>query len=63
MERGKWIKFSNGTGGSNCVEVMFGHTDVVYVRNSRHPNGIKLPFTMREWESFIEGAKQGVFDV
>lgn len=62
MKPGEWIKFSNGTGGSNCVEVMLGHTGAVYVRHSKRPSGERLAFTPDEWDSFLAGVRQGVFD-
>lgn len=63
METGKWIKFSNGTGGSNCVEVQRGYTGVVMVRDSERPDGEVLIFTPAQWESFLEGVRAGTFDL
>lgn len=58
-----WIKspYSNGTGGSNCVEVK-SDSDYVYVRNSREPNGALLVFTHAEWNAFCAGMTAGTFD-
>jgi len=63
MERMKWTKFSNGTGGSNCVEVLYGNTGVVYVRDSKAPSAATLAFTRDEWASFLEGVRKGAFDL
>ncbi len=65
MIKGEWRKssFSNGTGGSNCVEVaQFVDLDgLVSVRHSKYPNGIRVTFTPDEWRAFIAGVKAGEF--
>ncbi len=73
MLRNEWIKSgrSNGTGGSNCVEVMLrdgilGMGDEIRVRDSKeNGSGIQatLIFTPDEWIAFVEGAKRGEFDI
>lgn len=64
IESGKWKKStrSNGTGGSNCVEVTANPAGTVYVRNSRERRVITA-FTPAEWEAFIAGVKDGEFDL
>ncbi len=65
MKPDTWVKSSrsNGTGGSNCVEVRTASiTGDVFVRNSRNPAGEMLAFSPAEWLAFIEGAKAGEFD-
>ena len=62
----EWRKssFSNGTGGSNCVEVGRSGEDIL-VRDSKQ-NGTDaqpcLSFTPDEWRAFIAGVKAGEFD-
>lgn len=53
---------SNGTGGSNCVEVaeIFGDNTVA-VRNSKAPQ-VAVLFTGAEWDAFVESVKLGEFD-
>ncbi len=63
MERMKWKKWSNGTGGSNCVEVLYGNTGVVYVRDSKSPAASTLAFSRDEWNSFLDGVRNGAFDL
>jgi hypothetical protein len=46
----------------NCVEVAFVEGAIV-VRDSRHPDGPQLIFTPNEWDAFVEGAKDGEFDL
>jgi hypothetical protein len=48
--------------GENCVEVALAEGGVA-VRDSRHPEGPILLFTHAEWEAFVEGAKDGEFDL
>lgn len=66
MDKG-WIKSSrsNGSGGSNCVEVKIGSMPdgSVLVRDSKNPTGGSLVFTQDEWRAFIDGAKAGEFDI
>jgi hypothetical protein len=67
-----WKKssFSNGTGGSNCVEVITVGSDnlqgYISVRDSKE-NGSEiqatLTFTRDEWSAFIKGVKNGEFDI
>ncbi|WP_430641000.1 DUF397 domain-containing protein [Couchioplanes caeruleus] len=58
-----WRKssYSNGNGGSNCVEVAHVGTAVA-VRDSKYPSGPSLLFTPQEWTAFLAGAKDGEFD-
>ncbi len=64
MEKGIWKKSSrsNGTGGSNCVEVV-DNTYEILVRDSKFPHDGVLSFTQAEWKAFIEGVKLGEFDI
>lgn len=62
MEK-EWIKspYSNGTGGSNCVEVKSDKPHCVHIRNSRRPE-TELCFTRDEWNAFCAGMTAGTFD-
>jgi Domain of unknown function (DUF397) len=57
-----WCKASASNGSSACVEVRFVG-DGVGVRNSRHPYGPTLRFTLDEWRAFVEGVRAGEFDL
>ena len=37
--------------------------EAVAVRDSRQPEGPVLLFTQAEWDAFVEGAKDGEFDL
>ena len=63
LEGAEWRK-SNRSGpySDNCVEVAFVD-DVIAVRDSKNPTGPVLLFTQSEWDAFVEGAKDGEFDL
>lgn len=64
-----WRKSSHSNGQANCVEIAVIPTgevagDCVFaVRHSKVLHGPKLVFTRAEWEAFIDGAKEGEFDL
>jgi hypothetical protein len=57
-----WRKSTRSGVSGNCVEVA-RLKDTVAVRDSKHPTGPTLMFTPAEWEAFIDGAKEGEFDL
>ena len=58
-----WHKSTrSGTHTDNCVEVAFVGEAIV-VRDSRNPDAAQLVFTPNEWDAFVEGAKDGEFDL
>lgn len=63
LEDPDWEKasFSNGNGGSNCVEVAYLDAGTA-VRDSKNPDGPALVFTPSEWDAFLAGARNGEFD-
>lgn len=63
MNELKWIKSSksNGSGGSNCVEVAQLEDGGVAIRDSKHPTVPALVFTRAEWEAFVAGVEAGEF--
>lgn len=63
-----WRKstFSNPSG--NCLEVAEKDGSIViqglvHVRDSKHPKGGMLQFTKNEWTAFIDGVRQGEFNL
>ena len=58
-----WRKSTrSGPWTDNCVEVAFVDSAIV-VRDSTSPDGPFLVFTAEEWDAFVDGAKDGEFDV
>lgn len=58
-----WIMSSRSTGnGGSCVEARRS-ADMIEVRNSKKRDAGTVSFTLEEWDSFLDGAKKGEFDV
>jgi hypothetical protein len=48
--------------GATCVETKFTR-DTVYVRNNLRPNAGTATFTFEEWRVFVDGVRDGDYDV
>ena len=60
----RWRKSSySGNGGGNCVEVASNLPDMVAVRDSKNPDGLRLGCTREAWSEFLQSIKQGEFDL
>jgi Domain of unknown function (DUF397) len=66
LSNAEWLRSEEGDPDDEHVEIAFvEHTDektYVAMRNSKHPEGPVLVFTMAEWDAFVLGAKDGEFD-
>jgi hypothetical protein len=56
-----WKKSSFSNGTTDCVELA-SNDGMVYVRDSKDPEGPTLGFTKTEVLAFLRGAKAGEFD-
>jgi hypothetical protein len=56
-----WNKSSH-SGNNGCVEVAHGD-DQIAVRDSKDPSGPMLLFTPRAWRAFLDGVRDGEFDL
>ncbi|GIF95124.1 DUF397 domain-containing protein [Catellatospora citrea] len=57
-----WRKSTrSGAAQGDCVEVAKVQTSVA-VRDSKHPVGPILIFSLSDWRSFMAGTKAGEFD-
>jgi hypothetical protein len=57
-----WIMSSRSTGnGGSCVQAR-RQAGLIEVRNSKRPDAGTVQFTVEEWDSFLDGAKNGEFD-
>lgn len=64
LTRARWRKSTrSGGNGGNCVEVADNLPGMVAVRDSKNPDGAMLVFTTDEWRAFVDGAKDGEFDL
>jgi Domain of unknown function (DUF397) len=61
VARAVW-RSAPGEPGGNTVEVAFVD-DLIGLRNGAEPEGPVLVFTQAEWDAFVEGAKDGEFDI
>jgi hypothetical protein len=52
-----WRKSTRSTNQGNCVEVADNRPGVVYVRDSKDPEGPVLSFEPDAWRAFIEDIK------
>ena len=58
-----WRKSArSGPWTDNCVEVAFVD-GAIAVRDSKDPSGPVLIFTPSEWDAFVDGTKDGEFDL
>jgi Domain of unknown function (DUF397) len=59
-----WLKSSHSTGsGGDCVEVAHHGPGAVAVRDSKDRGGPELDFSDRAWSEFVQGIKDGEFDL
>ncbi len=58
----QWRKSTKSGTSGNCVEVRT-HDGTIQVRDSKDQSGPTLTFTPAEWKAFVEGAKDGEFDL
>ena len=59
-----WRKSTrSGNGGSDCVEVAKNLPEMVGVRDSKDRSGPALVFGPEAWMAFVDGVKDGEFDL
>jgi hypothetical protein len=61
-----WHTSSYSGGGNNCVEVatnLLGTTGHVYVRDTKDRDGSLQQYTRSEWQAFLNGVRDGEFDI
>ena len=64
LDRAQWRKSSySGGNGGGCVEVARNLPGLVAVRDSKNPDGPALTISPAGWDAFVQGIKQGDFDL
>jgi Domain of unknown function (DUF397) len=64
LDGAQWRKSSySGGNGGNCVEVARNLPGIVAVRDSKNPDGPALTMSPAGWDAFVQGIKQGDFDL
>lgn len=58
----EWRKSSRSGSDSNCVEVRLSG-DMIQVRDTKDRGKIPHAYTRAEWRAFLDGAKDGEFDL
>ena len=58
-----WTKSTRSNGSGECVETAQLPGGSRAVRDSKDPDGPVLVFTPSEWRAFVEGVKDGEFDL
>ena len=58
-----WAKATHSGSDNGCLYVCRDDaTNMVGIRDSKHPTDAPQWYTHREWEAFLAGAKAGEFD-
>jgi len=57
-----WQKGLRSNNSDACADVAAGPDGMVYMRNSRDPQGPALAYTREEWNALFLGIKDGEFD-
>lgn len=64
LDGAQWRKSSySGTNGGNCVGVSSNLPGIVAVRDTKDREGPALGFTADAWSAFVQGVKNGEFDL
>lgn len=58
---GEWFKSSHSASYGDCVQVYL--LAWVGMRDSKNPDGPVLWFTASEWNAFLNGVRDGEFDL
>jgi Domain of unknown function (DUF397) len=57
-----WVKARRSSNAGACVEVR-RHNGMIEVRDSKDRSGPILRFTGPEWDAFLDGTRNGEFDL
>ncbi|MGW0801925.1 DUF397 domain-containing protein [Nonomuraea sp. NPDC002799] len=63
LDAAEWHKANASSDAGQCVQVATNLPGIVAVRDSKNPQGPALVFTPGEWKAFVDGARNGEFDL
>lgn len=63
LRRAQWHTSTYSGGNGSCVEVASNLPGIVAVRDSKDRQGPELTVNNPAWSSFVQGIKQGEFDI
>jgi hypothetical protein len=63
LTRAQWRKATRSQGNGECVEVAFLDGAVAMRDSKSREHGPVLVFTPAGWDSFLDGARNGEFDL
>lgn len=58
-----WQRTTTTDGTPGKLEIGFANNGLVALRYAEEPDGTILIYTPAEWEAFVEGVKDGEFDI
>jgi hypothetical protein len=58
-----WRRTTNLDGSPGKLEIGFADNGLVALRYADEPDGTILIYTPAEWDAFVEGVKDGEFDI
>ncbi|GAA4905453.1 uncharacterized protein DUF397 [Stackebrandtia albiflava] len=59
----EWRRTTNLDGSPGKLEIGFADNGLVALRYADEPDGTILIYTPEEWDAFVEGVKDGEFDI
>ncbi|MPY62938.1 DUF397 domain-containing protein [Streptomyces spongiae] len=62
LSAANWVKSRFSSGGDNCVEVAFGASETVGLRDSKVVRGPLLAVSGEAFSAFLDGVKRGQLD-
>ncbi|CAM3132238.1 DUF397 domain-containing protein [Stackebrandtia soli] len=61
--KAEWRRTTNLDGTPGKLEIGFADNGLVALRYAEEPDGTILIYTPAEWDAFVEGVKDGEFDI